>query len=298
MLVIPIKSQHWQNAACVGICKSQQAHTKTFKILSHNIMHKKFLLLSLVLLSIQPANAFLEYCQDIALPTGFAFADEKFPLCNFEEGLTVVSYQDIAGERFGFANAQGQIIIAPTFEESYNFQDGLALVRQNGRYGYINPNNQFVIAPQFEDAWGFNNGLAKITINGKIGFIDKAGTPIISPQFDDSHDWFSQGVAGVFSQGANKWGLIDRTGRLIAPYAYEMIDEPAFGRILVGKLMATDKTGVRFGYLDTTGNIAIAPQFERAKPFKNGIAEVVLNNQKIFINTQGNKVEVKADFDY
>lgn len=256
---------------------------------------KKFLFVALVLAVATPAYALLEYCQDIALPTGYAFVDEKFPLCNFEENLTVVSLKSATGEKFGFANEQGQIIINANFDEAYNFQDGLALVRQGTQYGYINPTGAFVIKPTFADAWGFSDGLAKVAVNDKIGFINKQGNLVIAPNFDDSHDWFASGVAGVFDKHRNQWGLIDKTGKLITPFAYDTMGEPANGRILVSKKMS-DKT--QYGYLSLDGNVAIQAQFDTAKKFANGVALVGQDNDKFYINPMGDKIEKKADFDY
>lgn len=256
-----------------------------------------YFLLFLTLLFANTANAFLDYCQDIALPDGYAISDERFPLCQFEAGLTVVSTGTPA--KYGFANEQGKLIIPAIFDEAYNFQNDLALIKQNGKYGYINPQGNTVIAPAFADAWGFNDDLAKVSIDNKIGFINKQGELVIKPQFDDSKDWFESGVLAVFDKTARKWGMINKTGKLITPYAYDFMDEPKSGRVLVGKNMFGGEDGVRFGYLDLVGNVAIAPMFKSAKPFKNGIAEVITDsNEKKLINTQGKIINQKMNFDY
>lgn len=246
---------------------------------------------------VQSANGFLDYCQDIALPTGYTFSDEKMPLCNFEEGLTLVA----TGEppKYGFANEQGKIVIAAIFDEAYNFQNGLALVKQNGKYGYLDPTGRTIVAPIYDDAWGFNNDMAKVSVGGKIGFINKQGELVIKPTFDDSKDWFESGVVPVFNKTQRRWGLINKSGKLITPYAYEFMDEPKSGRILVGKNMFGNEDGVRFGYLDLQGNVIITPTFKSATPFNKGIAEVVTDtNEKKLINTQGKIVERKMSFDY
>ncbi|MFM6579088.1 MAG: WG repeat-containing protein [Dolichospermum sp.] len=43
------------------------------------------------------------------------------------------------------------------------------------KWGYINTIGQIVIPCQFDDAMCFSEGLAKVTINGKDHLIDKTG---------------------------------------------------------------------------------------------------------------------------
>lgn len=258
-------------------------------------MLKKSFIFALLFAAYAPsANAFLEYCQDIRLPEGYRFVDEKFPLCNFEENLSVVAQNG----RYGFADDVGSIVIPAQFEEAYNFQDGLALIKHGGKYGYIFANGMLAIAPVFEDAWGFNDGVAKVSVKGKVGFINKQGK-LITPMFDDSKDWFESGVVAVFNKAVNQWGMIDKAGRLIVPYSYERIDEPSNGRVLVAKKMAVDKDELRFGYLGLAGEVVIAPSFSAGSPFKNGVAEVITADGQIqFINTQGKVVDKKVNFEY
>jgi len=48
-------------------------------------------------------------------------------------------------------------------------------VRIGDKCGYINTNGQIVIPYQFDNAYDFSEGLAKVTINGKEHLIDKIG---------------------------------------------------------------------------------------------------------------------------
>ncbi|MBD2085891.1 S-layer homology domain-containing protein [Trichocoleus sp. ST-U3] len=59
------------------------------------------------------------------------------------------------------------------------------------------PGMEFVvIQPQFDEAEAFSEGLARVKIADKWGYIDKTGKLVISPQFDEA-DAFSEGVALV-----------------------------------------------------------------------------------------------------
>lgn len=64
-----------------------------------------------------------------------------------------------------------------------------------------------------------------------------------------------------------KWGLIDRTGRLVVDYQYDELGPFSDG-------MAPVRAGVKWGYVDDTGAVAIAPQYSYVEPFSCGLAHV------------------------
>jgi len=68
------------------------------------------------------------------------------------------------GGKFGYINAQGELVIAPKLDYANDFDaNGLAQIQENGLWGYINTKGEMVIAPKFDGVGGFAaNGLAKI----------------------------------------------------------------------------------------------------------------------------------------
>ncbi|ENZ6116086.1 WG repeat-containing protein, partial [Campylobacter coli] len=60
--------------------------------------------------------------------------------------------------------------------------------------------------------WDFSEGLAKVKLNGKYGFIDKSGKIIAKPKFDYG-EYFSEGLAGVKLNG--RWGFMDKNGKIV-----------------------------------------------------------------------------------
>jgi hypothetical protein len=66
----------------------------------------------------------------------------------------------------------------------YYFSEGLARVSMGERFGFINKGGEIVIECRYEDAKDFSKGLAAVKANGLWGFIDRTGTLIIQPQYD------------------------------------------------------------------------------------------------------------------
>jgi hypothetical protein len=65
------------------------------------------------------------------------------------------------------------------------------------------------------------------------------------------------------------------------------IPPEAGGRRPFSEGLAVAEVNGQFGYIDTQGNLAIRPRYERAGDFKNGFAQVVQSGQPGFINRAG-----------
>jgi len=65
------------------------------------------------------------------------------------------------------------------FDEVDHFSEGLALVKVGNRYGFIDRDGKMVINPQFSAARGFSEALAPVMIsegsNSIYGFVNKRG---------------------------------------------------------------------------------------------------------------------------
>ena len=106
---------------------------------------------------------------------------------DFSEGLARFT----TGEKMGFYDKRGRIVIKPQFDFALPFREGAAAVciecRKTepdkeghfsvvgGRWGFINRRGAVIIPLKFEDAENFENGRALVKLNGKQMHIDKRG---------------------------------------------------------------------------------------------------------------------------
>jgi hypothetical protein len=155
------------------------------------------------------------------------------------------------GEKWGFIDIKGELIIDTKFDGAGSFSEGIANVKKEGKWGFIDKKGDYVISPQFDDARWFSEGLAPIKIGDKWGYIYRTENRInriIEPRFEDVAA-FSEGIAGV--KIGDKWGFIDKKGKIIIEPKLKIQNKPLF---FMGK--ATVMIDGKWETIDRTGRIA------------------------------------------
>lgn len=113
------------------------------------------------------------------------------------------------GERWGYVNHRGHMMIYPDFLAARPFQGGLAAVKPVDKWGYIDRSGTFRVTPLYEDCGDFSEGLAPVKWYGRWGYIDREGQFIIQPRFQHAEQ-FERGGARV-RLGA-RWGTVSKIG--------------------------------------------------------------------------------------
>ncbi len=186
--------------------------------------------------------------------------------------------------------------IAPQFDYSRDFSEGLAAVVCDGKLGYINTMGKFVISPQFEfdlisilreGAYQFSEGMARIAIANAWGYIDKDGEFLIRPQYEGAEN-FKEGLARI--ELNQRYGYIDNTGTFVVKPIYDSA-APCFSESL-----ANVEVDQKQGYIDSTGTLVIDPQFDSAGRFGEGLARITMDHKYGFIDKTG-AIVIPAEFD-
>lgn len=67
------------------------------------------------------------------------------------------------GNKWGFVDTEGNLVINPEYEEALSFKNGLAAAKNSGKWGYINTDNEVAIGFIFDECKNFNQkGIAFI----------------------------------------------------------------------------------------------------------------------------------------
>ena len=125
----------------------------------------------------------------------------------------LVPFFSADGNKYGYKDSTGKVIVTPKYDLAYDFSEGLAAVRINGKYGYVNEKGKELVAPQYDFSWKFIGGFAAVKLHDKYGFIDLTGKEIVHPIYEDGNNFHGaccyKGKAHVKENG--KWKIISLT---------------------------------------------------------------------------------------
>lgn len=145
------------------------------------------------------------------------------------------------------------------------------------QWGYINNIGQFVIPPQYEEVNVFQpNGLAIVWLNGRAGIIDQNGKFVVRPIYHSIYPFF-EGLAFVF-EDEKGYSVSNEKGEILndKPYPFSYIGDFREQRAVIQEFV--NRTEFLYGYLDSSGNIIIPPQYIYAHDFRDGKAIVGLKD--------------------
>jgi len=238
--------------------------------------------------------------------------------------VTLIPYRN--GNKWGFADPQGNIVIPCTFEDAHPFKEGLAAVMVDELIGFINPEGKLVIPADYEDVSDFSEGLAAVLVDDKYGYINSENNMVIAPAYDFA-GLFKNGYAEVEVEEAGAgqfFGIINQEGKDVielsenfiidiqdkmafvgmddryeliylenntsVPLPYEDLDVGAQTN-LIAVAKGYDETGLpTYGYVDQAGEIKIDFQFEEAYGFFEGRAIIAQNDLYGLIDEQGDVI--------
>ncbi|MDL2325437.1 WG repeat-containing protein, partial [Ruminococcaceae bacterium OttesenSCG-928-A16] len=104
-------------------------------------------------------------------------------------------------------NETGAPVTDTLYEEAFVFLgEGAAAVKTGGKWGFVAADGQLLIAPQYNNARSFSNGLAAVQQGDAWGFINENGEMVIEARFEDARDFNDQGSAFVKEEGS--WKLL------------------------------------------------------------------------------------------
>lgn len=209
------------------------------------------------------------------LISGFGFGSQSgAPEAQIDTALMPVAF----GERCGFVDGQGQMVINPQFEAALFFlaDSGLAPVEMGGKWGMIDRTGHFVVNPQFDGLYAIpGTNLFVAQMGGHSGIVSAQGNFVVNPQFDQIWQFDAGGRAVV--QTGERFGVIDLHGNYVIPPQFEQIGWYSYGGEIRGLAdgLVPARSGGRWGYVDPSGNWAITPQFAEARMFDaSGLAAV------------------------
>ena len=181
-----------------------------------------------------------------------------------QEAQEFLRLQSDYSTHYGFINSKGMCVIAPAFEKTKSFSEGLCAVRVKKKWGFINKRGEMVIQPTFSKVKDFREGLAAVKVGSVWGYIDRVGNYLVKPSRWLEANSFRNGIA-IVADGPKK-GIIYRSGEYICR------DLDSVGRLSNG-FYCIEKGGL-YGYIRQDGRAFVEPKYEDANDFSEGLAAV------------------------
>jgi hypothetical protein len=145
------------------------------------------------------------------------------------EGLVAVK----SGSYWGVIDTSGNVVVPFCYSKVDPFHCGLAPVCKDtgkrddvGKWGFIDKSGCLIIPCQFSDSSYFENGVARVKFSEndtETHFIDDSGKVVSSfpYNFFGGFDKNGLNVAYYGNEDNEKYGVIDKYGRIIIPFIYD-----------------------------------------------------------------------------
>ena len=206
---------------------------------------------------------------------------------DFHNGLAAVR----SGARWGYINRQAEVVIPFQYQIAEDFRDGIARVQPDfNRVQFIDTLGKVLLEGDGGDMGRFSEGLLYVNLQGEAnkdsgrarGYVDRNFKFVNRLGEDSSGFWplrceeFHEGRAAV-EIGSNKWGFIDRDGKLVVPAQYSTVQPYSEG--VAGVAIAPGVFSKTI-YIDKSGKVVLEPQVLGAGLFKEGLAVASISMEK------------------
>jgi len=197
--------------------------------------------------------------------------------------------RDPYNQNYHFVNAEGIEIFTACYAE--DFSGDLALVSNlyphNLLYGFISPQGKLLIPTVYIKAYSFSEGFAAVQLTEKDWiYIDKTGKDAFGKTFLEAQP-FSNGFGMVKLGGGKKY--INAKGELQKNVPNVSVNEVKQGGAQNNGVVSFDKDE-KYGLMDSTGKVILAPKYDWIGPFSEGLAYAKLGTQGMYIDTKGTLV--------
>src|SRR5271168_4335920 len=158
------------------------------------------------------------------------------------------------------------------------------------KVGYIDASGRVVVEARFDEGTRFFEHFAAVAVGKLWGCIDQSGSLVFRP-FLPGRFRFKDGIAVVY-MGNGKSAAIDSAGKLVMEAPYELVTGFSNG---LAAFLSKSNNGRGYGYINRLGKVAIAPTFDKADVFSEGLAAVRLRDLWGYVNSTGD-MKIKPAF--
>ncbi len=220
--------------------------------------------------------------------TGTVISNAYEGISDFNEGLAIVKNNLL----YGAIDKNGKEEIALQYQSMGEFSDGLSTAQKNNTFGYVDSKGLPTIPFMFQWAEKFSNGRARVKYNNKYGVIDKKGDFIIRPLYDRIDEEIN-GVYVIYKN--NFYGFADSSGCLLSELNNIQLSNNTSKDYTDGNLLRLSLEDEQ-KLINKNGKAVSEEEYEEMYLPKNGLIKIFTEDKYGFINTK-NKSIIKPIYD-
>jgi hypothetical protein len=128
------------------------------------------------------------------------------------------------------------------------------------------------------------------------GYANLKGELLIAVQYTKCTEFSSDGLAAVLNEKTKQYYFINIKGDKLSTEItdFKLISFLGFDVKGFSDGLVAINQGKKWGYLNTSGKVAIPPKYDDANEFSNGYAAVKSGNQYFILNTKGEESAVQG----
>ena len=239
----------------------------------------------LVLFKKQSTFGYLDIYGNVVFTTDYFYGIFSNDLLLIEND-NIFYYLDTLGQK-AIDLTELEVPNGKKIQRACNFYDERALVvigdncSDNWSYGFIDKTGKWFLEPTFQYATSFAERVACVFKDDKNYFIDTQGNYIAQLDKKNGEIWnsgddnlfdFSEGFAVVYFRDSVGFStsFINKKGERISSLMFRRAHKFSDG-------MASVQINNEWGFIDTTGNIVIRPQYNVRSDFSEGLAPVYVS---------------------
>ena len=214
--------------------------------------------------------------------------NEKYShISHFRHGLAMA--QDKATKKWGFVDRHGKEVIPCIWRNVGILNDYAVPVvdDKTNLVGYMDVRGKMISPCIWEDGWQFNEGMAKVKSNGKFGMINQLGELVIPCEWK-AMGFCSESLIPV-KNDEGKCGFMNRWTKNI-DIDFQWKEASMFSEGLAAVQSFENK---KLGYINKQGDVVIPFAWKKARDFQNGLALVTRSkkflwwDKWVYINKKG-----------
>ncbi len=155
--------------------------------------------------------------------------------------------------KWGLIDAQGQLVVPPSYDIIGDFDGQYAIIQQNDQVGLINKEGQIILPTDYDDINILSDQLFSVFNAKKWTVINLDGNTILDEEYQLLEVRGDEFIA--YTKG-DKWGMVHQSGRKVCPPAYDRL------KLYEEDYVLTYDSLQGIGLTDIQGNTILESKYE------------------------------------